>query len=237
MIAVVEDHGSLANERYVLNLRLSSERDEADVKPQTVFEMRTPDARAVADLLAIRQDLTFVWEACDLLLDLPTDDPGLRPVLTRALWSSALIAYARCFATGKRLGLNDEDVRRVPKGTEAFEFHRKMLELRNKHIAHSVNPLEFIKIGIMVGSLRREDDEGITGLAALFGASWDPHPTSVDSLRRLAEALLEVVMNRAEEQTPALREAAEKMGLEAVKRWPELVYEEGAVDPGTVRDL
>jgi hypothetical protein len=214
-----------------------SDPEDDKVEPQTVYEMRTPDAREVADLLAVQQDLTYVWEACDLLLDLPTDDPGLRKLLTRALWSSALVAYARCFATGKRLGFNDDDVQRVAKGNKAVKFHRKMLDLRNEHIAHSVNPLEFIKIGIMVGSLSRDDEEGVTGLVTLFGADWKPHPTSIDSLSRLAEGLLGVVMDRAEEQTPALRETAQETGLETIKRWPELVFERGSIDPAAVRDL
>ena len=238
MIADVDDTESSPHDRYALNLRLNSDPDDdGEVEPQTVYEMRTPDARAVADLLAMQQDLIYVWEACDLLLDLPTDDPGLQALLNRALWSSALVAYARCFATGKRLGLNDDDVQRVSGGNEAIKFHRKMLDLRNKHIAHSVNPLEFIKIGIMVGSLSRDDEEGVTGLVTLFGADWEPHPTNIDSLSRLAEELLGVVMDRAEEQTPALRETAEEIGLETIKRWPELVYERGSVDPGAVRDL
>ena len=236
MIFAVDEPEVARSERYALNLHLTSDPDDAsDGAPQTVYEMRTPAAREVADLLAMQQDLTFVWEACDLLLDMPTDDPGLQALLTRALWSSALIAYARCFATGKRLGLNDNDVRRVPNGDEALKFHRKMLDLRNKHIAHSVNPLELIKIGVMVGTLSRDDKEGVTGLVTLFGADWQPHPANIDGLRRLADALLAVVMERAEEQTPALRKAADELGLDKIKGWPELVYERGSVDPGTVR--
>lgn len=223
-------------ERYSLNLQLTSDPDEdEEVPPQAVYEMRTPAAREVSDLLAMRLDLTYVCEACELLLDLPTNDPELEPLLTRALWSSALIAYARCFATGKRLGLDEDDVRRIPKGEEAVEFHRKMLNLRNKHIAHSVNPLEFIKIGVMVGTLSREDEEGVTGLVTLFGSNWRVHPTTVDSMRRLSAALLCVVMDRIEEQTPAVRDSADRYGLDAIKGWPVLEHEDGPVDPRTVR--
>lgn len=232
----VETDETARRERYSLNLQLTSEPDDdADVPPQTVYEMRTPAAREVADLLAMQLDLTFVCEACDLLLNLPTNDPGLEPLLTRALWSSALIAYARCFATGKRLGLDENDVRRVPRGDEAVEFHRKMLNLRNKHIAHSVNPLEFIKIGVMVGTLSRDDEEGVTGLVTLFGSDWRVHPTTADSLRRLSAALLGVVVDRIEEQTPVVRDSADQHGLDAIKGWPVLEYENGPVDPGTVR--
>jgi hypothetical protein len=124
----------------------------------------------------------------------------------------------------------------VSNGNQAVEFHRKMLDLRNKHIAHSVNPLEFIKIGVMVGTLSRDDAEGVTGLVTQFGAEWEPHPTNIDGLRLLAAELLGVVMDRAKEQTPALRKAADEMGLATIKRWPELVYERSSVDPRTVRD-
>lgn len=237
MIPSVEESGTSAQQRYTLRLPLTSDPDEeGQVEPQRAFKMTTPAAREVADLLAMQQDLTFVAEACDLLLDLDVDDPPLRTTLTRALWSSALIAYKRCFTTGKRLGLTEDDVRRVPGGEEAVDFHRKMVALRDKHVAHSVNPLEFITIGVMVGALSHADEEGITGLVTLFGAHWETSPTNIDGLRRLAGELLAVVMDRAEEQTPALREAAESIGIETVKRWPEITYEHGPVDPGRVRE-
>lgn len=126
-------------------------------------------------------------------------------------------------------------MRCVPRGDEAVEFHRKMLSLRNKHIAHSVNPLEFIKIGVMVGTLSRDDAEGVTGLVTLFGSDWRVHPTTADSLRRLSAALLGVVVDRIEEQTPVVRDSAHQHGLDAIKGWPVLEYEDGPVDPGTVR--
>jgi hypothetical protein len=142
----------------------------------------------------------------------------------------------RCFDTGNRLGLGEEDIRRVSRSDETVEFHRKMRELRSKHVAHSVNPLEFIKMGIMVGTLSPNDEEGATGLITLSSAEWEPHPTNLNGLRRLAAGLLGVVVDGAEEQTSALREAVDEIGLDRIKRWPELVYRRGPVDPGTVRE-
>lgn len=235
IISPMEESESSSAKRYVLNPRLTTGQDDGDGHPQKVYSMRTPAARAVADLLAIQQDLNFVSEACDLLLDLPSVDPRLHATLARALWSSALVAYARCFATGKRLGLTTDDVQRVPNGTQAVEFHGKMIDLRNKHIAHSVNPLEFIKIGVMVGSLSGDDEERVTGLATIFGAEWEPHPANVDGLRRLGVELLAAVAARIQKETPALRQAVGEQPIEAIKQWPEVVHERGPVDPGTVR--
>lgn len=230
----MEESESSSTERYVLNPRLTSGHDDGDGHPQKVHAMSTPAARAVADLLAIQKDLEFVSEACHLLLDLPSGNPRLHATWSRALWSSALVAYARCFATGKRLGLTTEDVQRVPNGPHAVAFHGKMIELRNKHIAHSVNPLESINIGVMVGTLT-DDEERVTGLATTFSAEWKPHLTNVHGLRRLGVELLATVADRVQGETTALRQAVGELPIETIKRWPEVVHERGPVDPGTVR--
>jgi len=52
-----------------------------------------------------------------------------------------LIKYARCFATGKRFGLS-KDVFQNLQG-EPFKAHQFYIDLRNKHIAHSANPIDF----------------------------------------------------------------------------------------------
>ncbi len=121
-------------------------------------------------------------------------------------------------------------------GDPGVAFHRKILALRDKHIAHSVNASEFIKFGVMVGSLGSDKGEGVTGLIALVGADWEPPAANVEGLRRLAKALLDGVLLTANEHAPALRAAAEAAGLDQVRTWPELVYERGDADPEIVRE-
>ena len=229
----MDDSGSSAFERYSLDLHLAPAEGDYPATPQKTYEMQTPAARHAAERLATQLDLGFVRDACELLSDLPPQ-VEVRETLARALWSSAVVAYARCFNGGMRRGLTEKDVGSVPRGDEAVEFHRKILALRSKHIAHSVNPSEFIKIGVMVGTLG-PNEEGVTGLVSLFSSEWEAHPDTVDGLRRLANLLLDVVMRSANEHGPALFAAAKEAGLDEVRTWPELTYEHGPVDPETMR--
>lgn len=50
-------------------------------------------------------------------------------------------------------------------------------------------------------------------MVTLFGADWQHHPANFDGLRRLTDALLDVVMDRAEEQTPRRRRRVADLGL------------------------
>ena len=92
------------------------------------------------------------------------DENSNDDVLLRSYWTAALISYIRCFATGKRFGLSPETVFKGREG--ATEVHEFVLDLRTKHIAHSVNPFEQTVVGVILSapeSGRRE----VEGVAAL----------------------------------------------------------------------
>ncbi|TGN63022.1 hypothetical protein EXE59_02985 [Nocardioides eburneiflavus] len=204
--------------------------------PQLVYEMQTPEAKQAADLLAVQRDLEFVWESLDMVQDLPRDRRDFTLVVTRALWTAALITYARCFGKGgKRTKLTEDDVLRTPNGEQSLRFHRDMIKIRDKHIAHSVNGMETIKIGAMVGRLRPTDDEDVTGMAAIYSIETAVNDETMAKLADLANELLNTAMARAEEMAPAVYESARAAGVDVVKTWPEVIYQRGPVDPGVPR--
>lgn len=57
-----------------------------------------------------------------------------------AIGSAAVIAYARCFSGGKRYSLPKSTLLKAP--SELRDFHGYVLDVRDKHIAHSVNVFE-----------------------------------------------------------------------------------------------
>jgi hypothetical protein len=195
---------------------LSEPNTVDDGEAQDVYALESDDARDLADLLAIQQDLTFVGEACQTLLELVDDETQDRNLLVeRAFWTAAVIAYARCFATGKRGGLAADDLDGVG-GDGAREFHQTVMAVRNKHIAHSVNPFELIEIGVMVGRLGT-GDETINGLVVIGGATWAPSPATLRNLIRLVEWLMALIATRLEERTPAVLESAQASGAPAIR--------------------
>jgi hypothetical protein len=97
--------------------------------PGLTVALDMPSARVLADQASIIQDLQFVRDCCKRLLtelDRPEEDrDGIVP---QALWSSALVAYARCFSEGRRLGLATEDVQNLPLQGAVMKFHKWIIE-------------------------------------------------------------------------------------------------------------
>jgi hypothetical protein len=226
-IAVMTDTEPRGSKRYAVKFNLNFDLDNPDAagEPRTIYEMDTPIARQVADLLEIQHDLAFVQGACSMLLFLSIDYDEARLALARSLWSSAFIAYLRCFAGGSASGLKQADVKRIPGNVIATL--RALKAVRDKHVAHSVNPMGIIKIGVMVG----EEEERFNGWTQITVAHWETNPRNALNLYRLAEGLQAVVTERLDKATPVLDKMAKEIGLDTIKTWPEVTYEQGDYDP------
>src|SRR5450432_929242 len=133
--------------------------------PAVAFE--GPAAQTLADNAAVIGDLQFVMECCKrLLTELAKPEDGRDPVVPQALWSAALVAYARCFGKSKRLGLTSEDVRGLPLEGEVMKYHKWLMEERDRNVSHSANPFEVIKIGAVL-SAADDKDRKLKGIAIL----------------------------------------------------------------------
>ena len=101
------------------------------------------EALKLADVYSILQELKSVMETCTRLRQLLKAEQK-DWLLIESLWTAALIRYSRCFASGKRHGLSEDIYKDLPG--DAVGVHRLYENLRNKHIAHSVNPFEQVKV-------------------------------------------------------------------------------------------
>jgi hypothetical protein len=105
-------------------------------------------AQILADQAVIVQDLQFVIECCKrLLAELDKPEEQRDAVVPQALWSAALVAYARCFTEGKRFGLAAEDIRTLPLQGEVMKYHKWVIGERSKLTAHPANPFDAAKVG------------------------------------------------------------------------------------------
>jgi hypothetical protein len=126
-----------------------SEEQQADGTQLPTALLEGPRAKALADLGAVVQDLKFVMRCCAKLIRAMDEDPQ-DDVLMQALFTAAVITYARCFNTGKRGGLNDSDLTKLGFEGDPRGFHRQVMDMRSKHVAHSVNPFEMISVGAVL---------------------------------------------------------------------------------------
>lgn len=123
------------------------------------------EAKMLADLTLIFQDLTFTMDILKRLKQLLKDNSKDR-TLIESLWTTALISYSRCFSSGKRLGLSEDIFKNKKLKGDPVGCHRYYIDLRNKHVAHSVNPFEQVAVDLQLskpGSTKRE----VLGVAVL----------------------------------------------------------------------
>jgi len=195
-----------------------------------------PSAQILADQAAIIQDLQFVMDCCKrLLTELGKPEIVRDAVVPQALWSAALVAYARCFGKGRRLGLTTEDVRTLPLQGEVMKYHQWVLGERDKLAMHQKTPFEGAKVGAALsppGRGRRR----VEGIVILTASHVLVDDTGVRQLGGLASELAKQTAGRAQKQQDAVLADAQQLGvdtldkLEPLRTGPPPAASEGAPD-------
>jgi hypothetical protein len=186
-------------------------------------ELTSDAAVRYGDLYAIAQDLTFVIGCCERMLDLLKQPEDQRDgVTSQALWTAALIAYERVFAGGVRERLTQDHVRAVPnEGAEDVSDHYR--SLRDRHIAHSVNPHEMSKVCAFVSPLSAAT-RGVVGIGVLHVKLSGFAEKDVQTLCALAAELRKQVIARGGELESALLDEAKTLGVAHLLAQPPAVF-------------
>ncbi len=123
----------------------------AQAEAPVVRQLGSPAALAVADLAASLEDMQTVLRCCERLLAEVGSAPHLRDELAvEALWTTALLSYARCFDPGPRgTGLTAADISEGSglKGDLAG-WHAVLLELGRHYGSTTTNPRESFLVGV-----------------------------------------------------------------------------------------
>lgn len=181
-----------------------------------------PSAQILADQASIIQDLQFVMECCKrLLTELAKPEEDRDSVVPQALWSAALVAYARCFGMGKRFGLADEDVRALPLQGEVMKYHRWVIGERNKLTVHPANPFEAAKVGAAL-SLPGQAERRVEGIAILSTSHVLVDGTGVRQLGGLASELAKQTAEKAQEQQDSVLADAQRLNIDSLYGLPPL---------------
>jgi hypothetical protein len=190
--------------------------------PMLTVALDVPSAQILADQASIIQDLQFVMECCKrLLTELAKPEEDRDTVVPQALWSAALVAYARCFAEGKRFGLATEDVRALPLQGEVIKYHKWIIEERNKLTVHSANPFEAAKVGAAL-SLPGQAERRVEGIAVLSRSHVLVDDTGVRQLGGLASELAKQTAEKAQEQQDSVLADAQQLNIDSLYKLPSL---------------
>ncbi len=149
----------------------------------------------------------------------PEDDRD--GVVPQALWSSALVAYARCFGEGGRLGLVTEDVRSLPLHGAVMKFHEWIIEERDKLTAHPADPFDAARIGAAL-SPPGLGDRRIQGIAIFSASRVLIDIIGVRQLGGLASELAKQTAEKAQKQQDSVLADAQQLDIGSLYGLPPL---------------
>ena len=150
--------------------------------PNAVRRLDGSEAVDLAALAAVFDDLQYALRCCEHLVGVLAR-PDADPVLVEALWTGALVAYARCFS-GRTKVLTDDDLPELKLDGDVAGFHRAVVRLRDHYASRHANPRETYTVGVA------QKNDGTAAGVAVIGA---PQPgvddTTVRQLGRVAYGL------------------------------------------------
>ena len=149
--------------------------------PNVVRRLDGQEAADLGALAAVFDDLQYALRCCEHLVGVLAQQAD--PVLVEALWTGALVAYARCFS-GRARVLTDDDLAELKLDGDVTRFHRALLRLRDHYASRHANPRETYTIGVA------QKNNGTAAGVAVVGA---PQPrvddTTVRQFGRIAYGL------------------------------------------------
>jgi hypothetical protein len=118
--------------------------------PTSIRRLDTKDAARLARLVMAYDDLQSVLRCCERLMTMLDDGSnGPDDVGVEALWTLALLSYARGFAEGEGgAALTEDDLVASDDDGEVLRWHRVLLHLRDHHADPHRNPRESYTVGI-----------------------------------------------------------------------------------------
>ena len=180
----------------------------------TARRLEGPEAAELAALAAVSDDVRHVLACCERLMT-ALAPPRLGPAggdpdaaLVEALWTSALLAYARAFAD--RAGvLTSADLDALELPGDVTGFHELLLRLREQYGSADTNPRESCSVGVVQG-----DDGQPVGVAVMAAPLPLVDQEAARQVGRLAFALNSRVDLRMEEAQARVLARARELSQE-----------------------
>lgn len=164
-----------------------------------------------------KSDISFSLE-CLIRLNKLNHEPNSDPVIREALWDAAVVRLFVAFDTGRYALDRNKILNQLPDGArEGFEFFS---DYRAKHVAHKANPLDEIKVGVLLSGPSSEKNEVVsighmtTGDAHFSDSHW------IGSLSKLAHALLKQIEKEIELWSGRVVEEAKARRIADLYRLP-----------------
>jgi len=183
-----------------------------------IIDVKLTDSAAhrLADMAGVHQDLRMV-AATAAQLSRRREDKAPDMHVLEAMQDLALIRYGRCYKGGVRdaFPIPQEWIDALP--AELRQAHHDFLDLRDKHIAHSVNDWE---VNMPVARVHVDERTGDVAVKAVHVRKTRTLMDSdrLQKLHRLAVMLADRVYEEIRREQEMLLEYAKKIPIEELKR-------------------
>lgn len=164
-----------------------------------VRQLDTASASKLGDLVETFEELQFVLRCCErLVTELDTSQEDVDGVLVEAVWTTALLSYARCFSSGERDAvLGEQDLRLAQPEGDVLGWHQVLLRLRDHQAQPAASPRERIYVGVA------QDDSGAPAGVAVTST---PQPMVDDVTVRQLGAIAFALVRRVDDQIKTQQE-------------------------------
>jgi hypothetical protein len=194
------------------------------------YELDIPEARDAEEWHSVYRDLEFVIDVAGYLVRLmeqreqqqgqPTS-VGTASFLEKALYTAALVAYTRCFGTGKRKNKLDDSIF-AGDAAHLLERHRYWKNTRDKHIAHSVNAFEITKAAAWVKGLDA-DNPDVQRVGAVYIVRYADNVDDIRWLVKRATYAQMIAYSRMDRANKKLDERVRSLSKERLKKLKQLI--------------
>jgi len=181
--------------------------------PDAVRRLDGDEAEELAGLAAVFDDLQYVLRCCEHLVAVLAQ-PAPDDALAEALWTGALVGYARTFSPREKV-LTDEDLTALELDGDVVGFHKALLRLRDYYVSRHVNPRESYTIGVA-----QKNNGSAAGVAVVGAQQAGVDDTTVRQLGRLAYGLSGRVDARMQAAQQRVHLAAQAMDAARLARLP-----------------
>ncbi|MGJ5666366.1 hypothetical protein QLG13_00635 [Rhodococcus aetherivorans] len=188
-----------------------------------------PHVNELYNLIGVSIDLKFAAECFDNLKTCLEGQDQTDHTPANAYFSAGAIAYSRCFGTGVRGGLDPVllDTLEQSSPGAARSVHDYIRNMRDKHIAHSISPFEFVMVGGMADFSDPQNPQVAVGF--MTGVGFPFGSELAHTCRELARNLYNAVLKQIEATEALVRQALLDGGPEYLINRPGMSY----VVPGT----
>ena len=162
---------------------------------EVVRHLTDPAALGLVGVVEVFEDLQTVLRCCERLVSDLAERAEPDEIAVEAIWTTALLSYARCFGAGGTGGvLTEDDVASTHNSKdEVLRWHRLLLNLRDHYADPAVNPRERFAVGVT-----QDADGAASGVAITSAKQPLVDDLTVRQTGAIAYALSGIVNQRIE---------------------------------------